>query len=81
VALQVFARVVAVDRRRDYIRLKHRDSRIVAAWDRRLHDCWWYDPSTEGQVDLPEPAAAEPAWVAASESLVAAAQAVETAAA
>lgn len=81
VVLDVFARVVAVDRRRDYIRLKHRDSRVVAAWDRRLHDCWWYDPSTDHQVDLAEPLAADPGWAAASESLIAAAQAVEAAAA
>jgi hypothetical protein len=81
VALAVFAQVVAVDRRRDYIRLKHRDSRITAAWDRRRHDCWWYDPNTEELVDLTEPAASDPGWVAASESLMAAAQNVETAAA
>ncbi len=78
--LEVFARVAAVDLRRDYIRLRHGDSRIVAAWDRRLHDCWWYDPNTEQPVDLPEPGAAEPAWVAASESLLAAARAVDRAA-
>lgn len=80
-ALKVFARVVAVDRRRDYIRLKHRDSGIVAVWDRRLHDCWWYDPNTDDPVDLPEPAAADPDWVVASESLIAAAEAIERAAA
>jgi hypothetical protein len=79
--LEVFARVVAADPSRDYIRIRHRDSGIVAAWDRRLNDCWWYDPNTEEQVGLAEPTAGEPGWVAASESLVAAAQAVETTAA
>lgn len=79
VVLDVFARVVAVDRGRDYIRLKHRDSRIVAAWDRRLHDCWWYDPTTDHPLDLAEPFAADPDWVAASESLIAAARGVERA--
>ncbi len=78
---EVFARVVAVDRRRDYIRLKHRDSRITAAWDRRLHDCWWYDSSADEPVDLAEPAVSNPDWVVARESLVAATQDVETAAA
>ena len=75
--LEVFTRVVAADQHRDYIRLKHRDSGIVAVWDRRLHDCWWYDPNTERQVDL----VATSNWVAASQSLIVAAQAVDTAAA
>ena len=81
VVLDVFTRVMAVDARRDYIRLKQRYSRIVATWDRRVHDCWWYDPNTEDPVDLPEPAAVDPAWIAASQSLLAAAQTVETSAA
>jgi hypothetical protein len=80
-ALEVFSRVVAVDRSRDYIRLNHTPSGVVAAWDRRLHDCWWYDPARDDPVDLAEPAEAEPGWLAASEMLVVAARSAEQAAA
>lgn len=79
--LEVFARVVTVDGRRDYVRVKHRDTCIVAAWDRRLHDCWWYNPNSDEQVDLSEPDVAEPAWTKACESLRSAARATELSAA
>jgi hypothetical protein len=80
-ALDVFSRVVAVDRSRDYIRVKHAPSGVVAAWDRRLHDCWWYDPAREEPVDLAEPTTSEPDWLAASEMLVTAARVAEQTAA
>lgn len=80
-ALEVFSRVSTVDRDREYIRLKHLESGVVAAWDRRRHDCWWYHPPTDEQVDLDEPAPLAQGWIVASDALVAAGRAADQAAA
>ncbi len=65
----------------DYVRIKHLQSGVVATWDRRLHDCWRYDPADDDPVDLAEPTDVDPRWLAAADALAAAGRAAEASAA
>lgn len=69
VALKLFAAVAATDPRRDYVRVKHTVSKVVSIWDRRLPDCWWYDPAEDEPLDLGQPDATEPEWHVATTAL------------
>ena len=80
-ALAAFRAAVAADPRRDYVRIKHVATGVVASWDRREHDCWHYDPNDEDPTDLDEPRNIAPEWLAPANELVATAQSVDAVAA
>ncbi|MBY3552619.1 phospholipase D-like domain-containing protein [Modestobacter lapidis] len=64
-----FRAAVVADPAIDYVRVKHLGSGVVATWDRRLHDCWRYDPAGDDPVDLGEPTDVDPRWLAAADAL------------
>jgi hypothetical protein len=52
----------AVDRDRDYLRIRDRDAATVVMWDRSRRECLWYDSRSREDRRLDEPAIEPPRW-------------------
>ncbi len=60
--LAALARWAAVDRDRDYLRIRDRDAGTVVMWDRARRECLWYDSRSHEDRQLDEPAIEQPGW-------------------